>query len=135
MANPNPTPKPENLKPYKKGHQTHAEAVEKGSKGGKISGEKYREQVFISKNIKKFLEKEYIDDGKKVTGSDLMEKSWVNIFKKGGVPSVSLTKVMSEATEGSKVKVEIPNTEKIDDKLNKIASEIIDEVNDQSQNP
>ena len=107
MANPKPKLATENLKPFERGHQTHDEAVEKGRKGGIKSGKVRREKVLISQSILKFLTSEHkVKGGEKVAGIDLIEKSWISTFQKGGSPAVSLTKVMVEATEGNKLSID-----------------------------
>jgi general stress protein YciG len=86
--------RPENLKPL-----TTEKAREIGKKGGKASVKARKEKRLMSQ-----IFAELLTDGLDID----IKKAAPKIIKKGGAPAVSLMKVISEATEGSKVNIDIP---------------------------
>lgn len=127
MANPKPTPRIENLKPKKKGEVSHEEAVEKGRKGGKKSGQARREKKLISQIWAEFLINKHrleLEKGKPetMTGHEAVNRVGAKVLEKGGAPAVSLFKEIREATEGNLIRVESDFTEQID-KLKSIVND------------
>lgn len=84
---------PQNLKPL-----TTKKAREIGRKGGIASGKAKKEKRLMSQIFAELLSDGLDDDIKRVAPK---------IIKKGGASSVSLMKVITEATEGVKNKTEL----------------------------
>lgn len=125
-GNPHPCSGTKNLKPVR----TKAEAKKRGRAGGIKSGIARREKKLMSQIYNEFLAKKY---GEKY-GDEIVRDVMKDIIEGRDGPSVSLIKEIREATEGNKIKIEIPNADKIDDDLNKIAQQKLKEINDKSGN-
>lgn len=99
----------QNLKPQNT--RTKEEQREIARKGGIASGKARKEKKLVSDMVRSFLEKEHvIKKGKTLDTEILLHESMVKILLRGGAPAVALIKVMSEVTEGAKLKVS-PDTE------------------------
>lgn len=100
-----------NLNPVR----TKEEARERGIAGGKSSGEARRKKALMSQMFGEWLADEHGIklDGKerKLTGVELLKLVNTKIILKADATTVSLEKLMIEATEGSKFEVSIESTD------------------------
>jgi hypothetical protein len=116
MSNPHPMPKLENLKPV----TTKEEARIRGRNGGKKSVKVRREKKLLSGLFADIIAK-WTGQEKGLNISTVVER----VLLEGGSPAVSMLKVMLDATEGSKIKIQgnlsISRLKTMtDDELNKI---------------
>lgn len=114
----------DNLKPF----QSVDEAKESGKKGGIRSGEVRREKKLMSQIYAEFLIKEHDIIGKdgikkKLTGQALMNSVASKVLSRGDSASVSMMREIREATEGSKVAVNLEDIEPINITVNGVKVE------------
>ena len=71
---------------------------------GKASGKARREKKLISEIAREFLAKSHTIKNKgkiaEITTADLLAESWIKTLQRAGAPSVALTKVLFDTTEG-----------------------------------
>lgn len=96
----------DNLNPIKT--LSTEEAKQRGSKGGIRSGQVRREKKLMSQIFAEFLDKDHDIIGKdgikkNVSGQQLVNSVMSKVLSRGDSASVSLLKVITEATEGSKI--------------------------------
>jgi hypothetical protein len=112
----------ENLIPLNK--RTKEAQREIQSKGGKVSAEKKREQILISKIFSDYLIEEHEiilrdDEGNiiqknKLSAKELIKRTISGVLAREDSASVSLMKEIREATEGQNLTVETDNRLTID---------------------
>ncbi|MDD4689058.1 MAG: hypothetical protein PHE51_04850 [Eubacteriales bacterium] len=104
-----PRGNPDKLIPNTK--RSPEEVRENGKKGGIKSGIVRKEKKLMSQIFAEFLDKDHDIIGKdgikkKLSGQQLVNSVMSKVLSRGDSASVSLLKVIAEATEGSKVNVE-----------------------------
>jgi hypothetical protein len=100
--------RPENLNPV----QSKEEAMERGRAGGIKSGEARRKKKLMSEMYAEFLADEFdikTGDGtvQKVSGQVLVNQVVKKVLARGDGSSVNMLREMREATEGSKLNVDM----------------------------